>query len=86
MTDSVKNGVSGVQEKAQEATKGTPVSGVQEKIKTGTDSVLSAVDSWGGWVAGKGKSIIDGIFPPEKRAAFLAKLQDFMLRNPKLSV
>ncbi|KXT09721.1 hypothetical protein AC579_1690 [Pseudocercospora musae] len=85
MTDQLKNGVSGVQEKAQDATKGTPVSGVQEKIKAGTDSVLSTVDTWGGWVAGKGKSVVDGIFPPEKRAAFLAKLQDFMLRNPKLS-
>lgn len=86
MTDQLKNATSGVQEKGQEVTKGTPISGVQGKIKNATDTTLGFVDRWGGAIAAKGKNIVDGIFPPEKRAAFLAKLQEFMLRNPKLSV
>ena len=30
--------------------------------------------------------MLDKVFPPEKRSALLAKLQAFMLKNPKLSV
>lgn len=86
MADQAKTATSGVQEKAQDAAKGTPVSGVQEKVQGATDSALSYVDSFSSKVFAKGQAIVDSIFPPEKRAAFLAKLQDFMLRNPKLSV
>jgi hypothetical protein len=86
MADQAKTAVSNVQEHGQNATDGTPVSGVQEKVKGATDGLLSKIDAISGWVYAKGTSIIDSIFPPEKRAAFLAKLQDFMLRNPKLSV
>jgi len=33
----------------------------------------------------KGKNVLDAIFPPEKRAALLAKIQAFAVNNPKLS-
>lgn len=86
MADQAKDAASGAQEKAQNATKGTPVSGAEEKVKTATDSALGTVQNVGSKVAAKGQSIVDSIFPPEKRQAFLAKLQAFMLANPKLSV
>lgn len=63
----------------------TPVNGLQDKVEAGSDKVLSSLDGIATKVFAKGKSVIDAIFPPEKRAAFLARLQDFMLRNPKLS-
>ncbi|KAI5364893.1 hypothetical protein Slin15195_G044310 [Septoria linicola] len=85
MADQLKNASSGVQEKASATTKGTPVNGIQKKAEAGTDRVLSTLDGLAGKVFAKGKSVIDGIFPPEKRAAFIARLQDFMSRNPKLS-
>lgn len=63
-----------------------PVGGVQDKIQGATTGILSSVEGWGGWVAAKGQSIVDRIFPPEQRASLLAKIQAFMLKNPKLSV
>lgn len=86
MTDQLKRAHANVQEKASNATEGTPVNGIQKKAEAGTDKVLSTVDGLASKIFAKGKSVIDGIFPPEKRAAFIARLQDFMLRNPKLSV
>lgn len=85
MTDQLKGAHANVQEKASNATEGTPVNGIQNKAEAGTDKVLSTVDGLASKIFAKGKSVIDGIFPPEKRAAFIARLQDFMLRNPKLS-
>ena len=86
MADQLKTATSDVQEKASESTEGTPINGLQQKAQAGSDKVLSSLDGLASKVFAKGKNIIDGIFPPEKRAAFLARLQDFMLRNPKLSV
>lgn len=68
-------------EQLQGATKG-----VQGKVEGVTNGVLGRIEGAGNWVAAKGKAILDSIFPPEKRSALLAKLQAFMLRNPKLSV
>jgi hypothetical protein len=34
----------------------------------------------------KGQNVLDAIFPPEKRAALLARIQAFAVNNPKLSV
>lgn len=76
----------GMQEKAQNATKGTPASSVQHKVNSTTDSALSSIDYYGNWVAQRARGMLDSVFPPEKRAAFLSKLQAFMLANPKLSV
>ena len=81
MADQAKKATSGAQEQAQNASKGTPASGVQEKVNTATDSALGTVQNVGNKVAAKGQSIVDSIFPPDKRAAFLAKLQSFMLAN-----
>lgn len=60
--------------------------GAQDKVQSTTTGLLSSIEGWGNWIAAKGKAILDSIFPPEKRNAFLAKLQAFMLKNPKLSV
>lgn len=86
MADQIKGAHANVQEKASDATEGTPVNGIQKKAEAGTDKVLGTLDGLASKILAKGKSVIDGIFPPEKRAAFITKLQDFMLRNPKLSV
>ncbi|SMQ53332.1 unnamed protein product [Zymoseptoria tritici ST99CH_3D7] len=85
MADQLKNASSCVQDQAKSATKGTPISGVQEKIQSGTNGLLSSINSMASTVAAKGQALVDRIFPPEKRAAFLAQLQSFMLANPKLS-
>jgi len=60
--------------------------GAQDKVQGATSGILGSIEGWGNWIAAKGKSLLDSVFPPEKRASFLAKLQSFMLKNPKLSV
>jgi hypothetical protein len=60
--------------------------GAQDKVQSATSGILGSLEGWGNWIAAKGKDMLDKIFPPEKRAAFLSKLQAFMLKNPKLSV
>ena len=60
--------------------------GAQDKVQSATSGILGSLEGWGNWIAAKGKGMLDKIFPPEKRAAFLSKLQAFMLKNPKLSV
>lgn len=79
-------------EKAGTATKGAQdkvngvTKGAQDKVQGATSGILGSIEAWGNWIANWGKGMLDKIFPPEKRAAFLAKLQSFMLKNPKLSV
>ena len=60
--------------------------GLQGKVEQTTNGVLGKVEGWGNWIAAKGRALLDRVFPPEQRANFLAKLQAFMLRNPKISV
>ncbi|KAF2841504.1 hypothetical protein M501DRAFT_990011 [Patellaria atrata CBS 101060] len=48
-------------------------------------AVLDTVQGLASNVVGKGKNILDSIFPPEKRAEVLTKLQTFALNNPKLA-
>jgi len=60
--------------------------GAQGKVQGATSGILGSIEGWGNWITAKGKAMLDKIFPPEKRSAFLAKLQAFMLKNPKLSV
>ena len=86
MADQVKNASSGVQEKAQDSTKGSALEGAQEKVKTTTDSILGGLESYGSKISSKVKGMVNYVFPPDKRASFLSKLQAFMLANPKLSV
>jgi len=73
--------VQGVAGKAQGAT-----GGVQEKVQGATKGILGTIEGFGNWVSLKGKQLLDRVFPPEQRASLLAKLQAFMLKNPKLSV
>lgn len=68
-------------DQVQGATKGT-----QDKIQSATTGILGSIEGWGNWITAKAKAMLDRVFPPETRAAFLAKLQAFMLANPKLSV
>jgi len=49
-------------------------------------AILGKIEGIGNLVAGKGKALLDGVFPPEKRSELLAKIQQFAVRNPKLSV
>ncbi|KAL1590742.1 hypothetical protein WHR41_00711 [Cladosporium halotolerans] len=67
-------------DQVQGATKGT-----QDKIQSATTGILGSIEGWGNWITAKAKAMLDRVFPPETRAAFLAKLQAFMLANPKLS-
>lgn len=47
---------------------------------------MSTIEGFGNTITMKGKALVDSIFPPDKRAALLAKIQAFALKNPKLSV
>lgn len=47
--------------------------------------LLNSVQGLGGKLLGKGQAFIDSLFPPEKRAELMAKLQSFALNNPKLA-
>ncbi|EMC96967.1 hypothetical protein BAUCODRAFT_434317 [Baudoinia panamericana UAMH 10762] len=76
MADQAMNGV----KSAQGAT-----SGLQQKVQSTTTGILGSIEGFGGWISAKGMQLVDRIFPPEQRASVLAKLQAFMLRNPKLS-
>lgn len=48
--------------------------------------ILATVSGLGSTLKLKGQGVVDSIFPPEKRAEALAKLQGFAIENPKLSV
>lgn len=47
--------------------------------------ILGSVQGVGGKLLGKGQSLLDNFFPPEKRAELMAKLQTFAATHPKLS-
>lgn len=47
--------------------------------------ILSNVQSVFGTLQIKFQNVLDRIFPPEKRAEMLAKLQEFAINNPKLA-
>lgn len=49
-------------------------------------SILSTIEGLAGTVQQKGMALVDSVFPPERRSELLAKLQQFAVRNPKLSV
>jgi len=77
MADQAQQTVKGAPQQAQNAGGG---------IQGATSGILSSIEGWGNWIAGKGKAVVDRIFPPEQRSKFLAAVQSFMLKNPKLSV
>jgi hypothetical protein len=62
------------------------VGSVSEKAETYTSGILSSIEGWGSKIGQWGQDLLDRFFPPEQRAAILAKIQEFMLANPKLSV
>ncbi|KAK3071776.1 hypothetical protein LTR53_008038 [Teratosphaeriaceae sp. CCFEE 6253] len=59
--------------------------GIGDKVQGVTTGVLGKIEGFGGWVAQAGKGLLDKLISPEKRASLLAKLQAFMLKNPKIS-
>ncbi|KAK5677407.1 hypothetical protein LTS10_009977 [Elasticomyces elasticus] len=59
--------------------------GLGEKVQSATTGILGKIEGFGGWITGLGKSLLDRLISPEQRANLLAKLQKFMLANPKLS-
>lgn len=61
-------------------------SGVQDKVQGTTSGMLASIQGRATWIASSGQAFLDRLFPPEQRSAILAKLQSFMLANPKLSV
>lgn len=73
-----------VTDSAQEKTSNV-ASGAQDKVQGYTNTVLSSIDGIFASIRSWAMSILDRFFPPEQRAAFLAKIQEFMLSNPKLS-
>lgn len=78
MADQVQQTAKGAGEKTGGAASG----GVQ----SATGGILNSIQGMGTWVAQKGKDMLDRVFPPEQRASILARIQAFMLSNPKLSV
>ncbi|KAF2716920.1 hypothetical protein K431DRAFT_298244 [Polychaeton citri CBS 116435] len=56
-----------------------------EKVQQATSGILGKIEGLGSSIANAGRNVVDRIFPPEQRASLLAKIQAFMLRNPKLS-
>lgn len=77
MATQVQTVTDGAQEKAQGAT--DKMQGYTSSILSGINSLTSSITAWA-------QGLLDRFFPPEQRAAFLAKIQEFMLSNPKLSV
>ena len=72
---------------ATNATKSVPAAGgITDKVQSATTGILGRIEGFGNWIAMKGKALLDRFFPPEQRSKFLAMLQAFMLKNPKLSV
>jgi hypothetical protein len=81
MATQVQTVTEGAQEKVQGAQ-----GQVQDKVQGYTSSILSGVDSLFSSISGWAMGILNRFFPPEQRAALLAKIQEFMLANPKISV
>lgn len=92
MADSAKGLTDGVQSQASNATGGATdraqgaASGATSTVQGITDGALGKIQSLGGSAMSWAQGLVDRFFPPEQRAAFLAKLKSFMLANPKLSV
>ncbi|KAF2158209.1 hypothetical protein K461DRAFT_264985 [Myriangium duriaei CBS 260.36] len=47
--------------------------------------IISMLDGVGTSLAQKGQSLLDGVFPPEKRAELLTRIKAFVIKNPKIS-
>jgi hypothetical protein len=49
-------------------------------------NLLNTIQGLFGNLQNQAQKFIDRLFPPEKRAEFIGKLQSFSVANPKLSV
>ena len=48
--------------------------------------IVSTIEGLASTMTAKAMSILDSVFPPERRQELLTKLQQFAVKNPKLSV
>lgn len=48
--------------------------------------IISTIEGLANTVSTKAMGIVDQVFPPERRSELLTKLQQFAVKNPKLSV
>jgi len=48
--------------------------------------IVSTIEGLASTMTTKAMSILDSVFPPERRQELLTKLQQFAVKNPKLSV
>jgi hypothetical protein len=48
--------------------------------------IVSTIEGLANTMTTKAMSILDSVFPPERRQELLTKLQQFAIKNPKLSV
>lgn len=48
--------------------------------------IVSTIEGLANTVTTKAMAIVDSVFPPERRQELLTKLQQFAIKNPKLSV
>jgi hypothetical protein len=49
-------------------------------------AIMNGLKGLTGSLSSMGTNAMNALFPPEKRAALLAKIQAFAVNNPKLSV
>lgn len=77
MADQAQSVTSGAQDTAN---------GVSEKAESYTSGIFASLQGLGSKVAQWAQSVLDKVISPEQRASILAKIQEFMLANPKLSV
>lgn len=49
-------------------------------------AILSTVSNVAGDLKLKAQNVLDNLFPPEKRAEIFARIQAFIVQNPKVSV
>ena len=64
----------------------TATAAAQSKVQDTTSDALSTLDAFATNISGWARGLLDRFIPAEKRAELLAKLQEFMLANPKISV
>ena len=81
MATQVQTYTDAAQEKAQGAT-----TAVSDKAQSYTSGLLGTIQGFASKITAWGQGLLDRFFPPKQRAELLAKLQAFMLANPKLSV
>ena len=85
MATQVQTATEGAQEQTSGATGGA-ADGATDKVQGYTSGILGGIEGYANKAKEWGMGLVDRFFPPEQRATVLAKIQEFMLANPKISV